>query len=73
MGIINSLFANPEFANVQSRSQTRLESTQGISHETELEPKLKPKQRPKSGPGGYGSHLTKEELDYWVKKVPITY
>ena len=73
MGIINSLFANPEFANVRAQAQTRLESTQGISHETELEPKLKPKQRPKSGPGGYGSHLTKEELDYWVKKVPITY
>ena len=31
------------------------------------------KPRPKSGPGGYGSHLTKEELDYWVKKVPISY
>ena len=73
MGIVNSLFAEAEFANVQSRSQTRSESKQGISQETSLEPKPKPKQRPKSGPGGYGSHLTKEEIDYWVKKVPITY
>tara|TARA_Y100000591_G_scaffold187108_1_gene161649 strand:- start:159 stop:368 length:210 start_codon:yes stop_codon:yes gene_type:complete len=69
MGIVNSLIAEAEFANVRAQAQTRLESTQGISQETELEPK----QRPKSGPGGYGSHLTKEEIDYWVKKVPITY
>ena len=71
MGIINSLIAEAEFANVRAQAQTRLESTHGISQETKLEPK--PKQRPKSGPGGYGSHLTKEEIDYWVKKVPITY
>ena len=73
MGIINSLFAEAEFANVRAQAQTCSESKQVISQETSLEPKLKPKQRPKSGPGGYGSHLTKEELDYWVKKVPITY
>ena len=71
MGIVNSLIAEAEFANVRAQAQTRLESTHGISQETELEPKLKSKQRP--GPGGYGSHLTKEEIDYWVKKVPITY
>ena len=73
MGIVNSLFAEAEFANVQSRAQTHSESNQVPSQETGLEPKPKPKQRPKSGPGGYGSHLTKEEIDYWVKKVPITY
>ena len=69
MGIVNSLIAEAEFANVRAQAQTRSKLKQVYLQETELEPK----QRPKSGPGGYGSHLTKEEIDYWVKKVPITY
>ena len=70
MGIVNSLFANPEFANVRGHTQTLLESES--SSKQVLSKESKPKPRPKSGPGGYGSHLTQKELEYWVKNVPIT-
>ena len=63
MGIVNSLIAEAEFANVRAQAQTRLESTQVSLQETELEPK----QRPKSGPCGYGSHLTQKELEYLLE------
>ena len=58
MGIVNSLIAEAEFANVRAQAQTCLESTQVSPQETELEPK----QRPKSGPGGYGSHLSQRGI-----------
>ena len=61
MGIVNSLFSNPEFENVQTQV------------EPESKPKPKSKPRQKSGPGGYGSELTKEELDYWIRNKPVTY
>ena len=60
MGIVNSLFAEAEFANVKAQAQTLSESKQVNLQETKLESKLKPKQRPKSG-WWCQFRLTKEE------------
>ena len=63
MGIVNSLIAEAEFANVRAQAQTSSELKQVPLQETELEPK----QRPKSGPGRYGSYLSQRELEYWLE------